>query len=159
MKKIAYFLLLTLLCSCSNDSSESSSLEKVAIEQMEKSMKEFANTPSSVSFNNVKVVFGNDSICVLNFDMYDKDDEGTNLLYELEYVYYIEKTDSAEVAREMIRNLQDQESIIKLAKDACQEKGWEEGGQIDLMSDEERNAYFVFFFAKISSLIGGRDVN
>ncbi len=153
MKSIICFLVVLFFCSCSQ------SLEKKAKEQMEKTMKELAKDPSSVSFNDVKVMYDNDSICILNVKMSAKNGFGAITSSDYEYVYLIDRKDSVEFAREIVRDLKDKESVMSMARKDYQKKEWTKGSKIDLMSDEEKKAFYIYYHAYLTSIFGGRKVN
>ena len=110
MKKILYFALLLILCSCSH------SLKQEAIKQMDKTTHELAKDPSSVQINNLKVLFDNDSICVLQFTFSAKNGFGALTSSRCEYVYLIDN-DSVGTKKEMFYELdKDHESILEYPK-------------------------------------------
>lgn len=153
MKKIVYFFFLCLLCSCSG------SIKKEAKEQMEKTFKELAKDPSSVSFNDVKVMYDNDSICIIQLKFSAKNGFGAMISSDMEYVYLIDTKDSTKCARELVRKLDEKESIMTLARRDYQGKEWKKGSPVDKMTDDEKKAHFIYFNAYIATLWGGRKVN
>lgn len=153
MKKIAYFFILCLLCSCSG------SIKNEAKEQMEKTFKELAKDPSSVSFNDVKVMFDNDSICIIQLKFCAKNGFGAMVSSDMEYVYLIDMQDSTKCAREMVRKLEDKESIMAMARREYQNKDWKKDSPVDKMSDDEKKAFFIYHKAYMASIWDGRKVN
>ena len=153
MKKIFYLLVIAVFCSCSNG------LKNEAKKQMEKTFKELAKDPSSVSFNNVKVMFDNDSVCIIDLSVSAKNGFGAITSKEYEYVYLIDTSDSTKCKRELVRDLSEIESIMKMARLAYQDKKWKKGSLVDKMSDDDKKAYYIYFYAHLSSLIMGRSVN
>ena len=153
MEKIIYLLILAVFCSCSNG------LQDEAKKQMEKTFKELAKDPSSVSFNNVKVMFDNDSVCIINLNFSAKNGFGAILTKEYEYVYLIDMSDSTKCKREMVRDLSEKESIMSIARNDYQAKDWGKGSYVDKLSDEDKKAYFIYFNAYINSIFGGRKVD
>lgn len=153
MKKIIYLLFLAVFCSCSNG------LQDEAKKQMEKTFKELAKDPSSVSFNNVKVMFDNDSVCIINLNLSAKNGFGAIMTKEYEYVYLIDMKDSTKSKLEMVRDLSEKESIMNMARNDYQAKDWSKGSYVDKLSDEDKKAYYIYFNAYITSIFGGRKVD
>ena len=153
MKKIFCLLALAVFCSCSNG------LKNEAKKQMDKTFKEIAKDPSSVSFSNVKVMFDNDSICIINLNVSAKNGFGAITTKEYEYVYMIDTRDSTKCKREMVRDLSEDESIMDMARKDYQAKDWSKGSYIEKLSDDDKKAYYIYFYAKINSIFSGRKVN
>lgn len=153
MKKLIMMFVVALLCSCSH------SIKNEAKEQMEKTFKELAKDPSSVSFNDVKVMFDNDSICIIHLKFCAKNGFGAMVSNDYEYVYLIDKRDSTECAREMVRELKDKESIMSMARKDYQRKEWKKGSVMDKMSDDDKKAYYIYYNAYVSAIWYGRKVN
>lgn len=153
MKKIVYVLVFVLLCSCSD------SIKNKAKEQMEKTFKELAKDPSSVSFNNVKVMYDNDSICIIHLRLSAKNGFGAMGSNDYEYVYLLDNKDSNRRAVEIVRDLKEKESIMSMAREEYQRKDWVKGSAVEQMSDDERKAFFIYSNAHYMSIICGRKVD
>ena len=152
MKKFIFYLFtVALFCSCSNG------LENEAKKQMEKTFHEIAKDPSSVSLNNVKVMFNNDSICIINLNMSAKNGFGAIATKKYEYVYLIDIKDKSKV--EMVRDLSEEESIMNIARKDYQAKKWDNVFNKEKMSDEDKKASYIYFNAHLLSIVGGRKVN
>ncbi len=151
MKKILYLLALAVFCSCSNG------LKNEAQEQMEKTFKEMALDPSSVSISNVKVMFDNDSVCVINLNMSAKNGFGAIRTREYEYVYLIDKADSTQSRREIVLDLSKEEAIMNRARKDYQAKKWN-NAYLEKLSDDDKKAYYIYFNAHLYSLFIGRKV-
>lgn len=105
MKKLILIMLLSvMLVGCS-------SIEDKAKSRMEKTLKELANDPSSVGISNVDVVFSTDSVVLIQCVMRSKNEFGTLVRSNVEYIYAIDKN----CRRESIKNLDKEKSSIKTA--------------------------------------------
>lgn len=149
MKKIIYFLVIaSFICSCSQR------YESEAKAQMEKTMKELAKDPSSVQITNLKTMFANDSICVLQFNFSGKNGFGGVASDFIEYIYFTVKRKGKSTTYEKILNLSDgKKSIMENAKRQYQEteekKWYSDDSYYGKLSKEDRKAYTIHSYATL----------
>lgn len=91
MKKIFLCCSLLLLCCCNNNLN----IERLAEEQANKTVREFARNPKSVTVSDVKTIFKTDSTCVLHFTFRGQNGFGGYSRQEIEYIYYLADTNRA----------------------------------------------------------------
>lgn len=85
MKKISLLLATLILCGCGG-------IENNAMKRLEEKLKFKALDPKSVSISDEKVMFKNDSCCVIDFVVRQTNENGGYDRHEMEY-YYIEAHD------------------------------------------------------------------
>lgn len=151
IKEITCLFALLLIISCSKG------LESAAKEQMEKTMKELAKDPSSIQISNVETKFNNDSICIIHFKFSGKNGFGGVSSSDIEYVYMINTKDGVKSKWESVRKLDENESILSLARKDYKEKKWETDANKNL-SDDDKKAWYIFFTAQFYMIFNGREV-
>lgn len=62
-------------------------MESSAKEQMEKTLKELAKDPESVKVDNQKIVYSDDSLCIIHFDFTAKNGLGNSVTDRCEYIF------------------------------------------------------------------------
>ena len=85
MKKIFLCCSLLLLCCCNNNLN----IERLAEEQANKTIIEFARNPESVTISDMTTVFKTDSTCVLHFTFRGQNGFGGYSREKIEYIYYL----------------------------------------------------------------------
>lgn len=106
MKRIVFLLpilLISLLISCTQNN-----IESKAKEQMKKTIKELAKNPDTYKISNIKTMFIDDSLVVLNFIGKGQNGFGGYSTSKYEYIYAI-KNDGV---KESLYDLEDRGSII-----------------------------------------------
>lgn len=89
MKNIIYILLsLLLLSSCS------SGLESKAKKHLHKYIEEFAHNPETYEIKNMKTVYNNDSVCIIQFTGIGENLLGGHKSTHYEYIYIRTKNDN-----------------------------------------------------------------
>lgn len=144
-----------IICSCSG------SIENKAKEQLEKTVKEFAKDPSSISINNLEVIFSDDSICIFNFKLSGRNGFGLISTKNCEYVYLTKKKKNdkkPEEAYELLRDLDKKKSIMSIAKDLYKKIHRKEGSVASDMSEDEIKANYIHCTAYAHVLMYGREV-
>ena len=88
MKTLLLISMLFLLSCCNNKID----IESMAKEQAEKTMKEFARNPESISISKMETIFKTDSTCVLHFIQRGQNGFGGYSIEKIEYMYCIQKS-------------------------------------------------------------------
>lgn len=110
MKNITLILMLILLCCCNNKIN----IESMAKEQAEKTMKEFARNPESITISDVETLFKTDSTCVIHFVQRGQNGFGGYSREKIEYMYCIQSSGDV---YECVIDLNNKESKYKEFKD------------------------------------------
>lgn len=169
MKKIlsmlAIMLTIVLLGACN----QTTSIERKAKSQMHKTMKELAKDPDSYKISNEKVIFSNDSTCVISFTGRGKNDFGAYHPTDYEYYYVVRHRKAGISTTEAVVNMEDDGfsgftkqanktySEMKSDKNFIKSFSKEHPG-IDAYSENGKNAFFSDV-ATIVSDIQGREVD
>jgi len=85
MKKVLYLLVTVLLLSCGQVGQKS--IEDRATEQLKKTMKEALNNPDDATLSGVRTVYQSDSLCIIDFTLKAKNNEGKRITQNVEYIY------------------------------------------------------------------------
>ena len=85
MKKVLLLFTVLLLVACSQVGQKS--IEDRATDQLKKTMKEALNNPDDATLSGVRTVYQSDSLCVIDFTLKAKNNEGKMITQSVEYIY------------------------------------------------------------------------
>ena len=85
MKKILYAIIIFMLVAC--DQIGQQSIENRATKQLKKTMKETLNNPDDATLSGVRTVYQSDSLCIIDFTLKAKNNEGNIITQSVEYIY------------------------------------------------------------------------
>lgn len=85
MKKVLLLFTLLLLVACGQAGQKS--IEDRATDQLKKTMKEALNNPDDATLSGVRTVYQSDSLCVIDFTLKAKNNEGKMITQSVEYIY------------------------------------------------------------------------
>ena len=151
MRKFIVFLLSMFFLGCSSD------LENTAKKQMEKTMHELAKDPESVKISDIKTVFSDDSLCILDFKVTAKNRLGGVESSMFEYVYRTRHVNGEKEIHESWLDLKEKGSLMELARNYYETKMMD-FGNIKEMSPEEKKSWYVHFAADMFLVFKSRKV-
>ena len=85
MKKVLFIFSAFLLVACGQIIEKS--IEDRAIDQLKKTMKESLNNPDDATLSGVRTVYQSDSLCIIDFTLKAKNNEGSMITQSVEYIY------------------------------------------------------------------------
>lgn len=152
MKNVFVFIVcVLLLCSCSDG------LEKEAKKHLNNYIEEFAHNPDTYKARNMKTVYNNDSVCIIQFI-----GKGENLLgghksthYEYIYVMIRDENENKYKAHEVLVNLDKKSDYNIPILKQCEEVV----GKINSEFKEDIGGYksqLVYLIAEGKALLHGR---
>lgn len=139
----------------------SDGLENAAKKQMEKTMRELAKDPESVKISDIKTVFLDDSLCILELKATAKNGFGGVESSRLEYMYRIRHINGEEEIHESWLDINEKGSLMELARNYYETKMMD-FGNIKEMSPEEKKSWYVHLVADMYLVfkrrkVGGND--
>ena len=85
MKRVLFLFAAFLLVACGQVGQKS--IEDRATDQLKKTMKEALSNPDDATLSGVRTVYQSDSLCIIDFTLKAKNNEGKMTTQSVEYIY------------------------------------------------------------------------